>query len=104
MHNIKNSFLKMLEIYLQLRSTLIKFLNIKLIIILKMETKNQIKNRLGKNLTKLYLLVGKAHDDLLQVFIARYASLEQINKDKFMSHLRFKNLLKVIMITHAMMQ
>ena len=40
MHNTKNSFLKMLEIHLQLRSTLIKFLNIKLIIILKMETKN----------------------------------------------------------------
>ena len=76
MHNTKNSFLKMFKIYLQLRSTLIKFLNIKLIIILKMETKNLIKNRLGKNLTKLYLLIGKAHDDLLQVFIVRYASLE----------------------------
>ena len=71
MHNTKNSFLKMLKIYLQLRSTLIK-----LIIVLKMETKNLIKNRLGKNLTKLYLLIGKAHDDLLQVFIVRYASLE----------------------------
>ena len=46
MHNTKNSFLKMLKIYLQLRSTLIK-----LIIVLKMETKNLIKNRLGKNLT-----------------------------------------------------
>ena len=44
MHNTKNPFLKMLKIYLQLRSTLIKFLNIKLIIILKMETKNLIKN------------------------------------------------------------
>ena len=76
MHNTKNSFLKVLKIYLQLRSTLIKFLNIKLIIVLKMETKNLIKNWLGKNLTKLYLLVGKPHDDLLQVFIARYASLE----------------------------
>ena len=41
-----------------------------------METKNLIKSRLGKNLTKLYLLIGKAHDDLLQVFIVRYASLE----------------------------
>ena len=71
MHNTKNPFLKMLKIYLQLRSTLIK-----LIIVLKMETKNLIKNRLGKNLTKLYLLIGKAHDDLLQVFIVRYASLE----------------------------
>ena len=66
----------MLKIYLQLRSTLIKFLNIKLIIVLKMEAKNLIKNRLRKNLTKLYLLIGKARDDLLQVFIARYASLE----------------------------
>ena len=65
MHNTKNSFLKMLKIYLQLRSTLIKFLNIKLIIVLKMETKNLIKNRLGKNLTKLYLLIGKANEDLL---------------------------------------
>ena len=65
MHNTKNSFLKMLKIYLQLRSTLIKFLNIKLIIVLKMETKNLIKNRLGKNLTKSYLLIGKAHEDLL---------------------------------------
>ena len=57
MHNIKNSFLKMLKIYLQLRSTLIKFLNIKLIIVLKMETKNLIKNRLGKNLTKSNLTI-----------------------------------------------
>ena len=51
MHNTKNSFLKMLKIYLQLRSTLIKFLNIKSIIVLKMETKNLIKNRPRKNLT-----------------------------------------------------
>ena len=65
MHNTKNSFLKMLKIYLQLRSTLIKFLNIKLIIVLKMETKNLIKNRLGKNLTKSYLLIGKTHENLL---------------------------------------
>ena len=76
MHNTKNSFLKMLKIYLQLRSTLIKFLNTKLIIVLKMETKNLIESKLGKNLTKLYLLIGKAHDDLLQVFIVRDASLE----------------------------
>ena len=60
MHNTKNSFLKMLKIYLQLRSTLIK-----LIIVLKMETKNLIKNRLGKNLTKSYLLIGKTHENLL---------------------------------------
>ena len=65
MHNTKNPFLKMLKIYLQLRSTLIKFLNIKLIIVLKMETKNLIKNRLGKNLTKSYLLIGKTHENLL---------------------------------------
>ena len=70
MHNTKN-YIKILKIYLQLRSTLIKFINIKLIIVLKMETKNLIKNRLGKNLTKLHLLIGKPHDDLLQVFIAR---------------------------------
>ena len=66
----------MLKIHLRLRSTLIKFLNMKLNIVLKMETKNLIKNRLGKNLTKLYLLICKPHDDLLQVFIARYASLK----------------------------
>ena len=66
MHNTKNLFLKMLKIYLQLRrSTLIKFLNIKLIIFLKVETKSLVKNRLGKNLTKSYLLIGKAHEDLL---------------------------------------
>ena len=65
MHNAKNSFLKMLKIYLQLRNALIKFLNIKSIIVLKMETKNLIKNGLGKNLTKSYLLIGKAHEDLL---------------------------------------
>ena len=76
MHNTKNSFLKMIKIYLQLRSTLKTFLNIKLVIVLKMETKNLIKNMLGKNLTKLYLLISKAQDDLLQVFNVRYASLE----------------------------
>ena len=41
-----------------------------------METKNLIKNMLGKNLTKLYLLISKAQDDSLQVFNVRYASLE----------------------------
>ena len=41
-----------------------------------METKNLIKNMLGKNWTKLYLLISKAPDDLLQVFIVRFASLE----------------------------
>ena len=56
MHNTKN-YIKMLKIYLQLRSTLIKFINIKLIIVLKMETKNLIKNRLGKNLTKSNLTI-----------------------------------------------
>ena len=65
MNNTKNSFLKMLKIYLQLRNLLMKFLIITSIIVLKMETKNLIKNRLGKNLTKLYLLIGKTHEDLL---------------------------------------
>ena len=65
MHNTKNPFLKMLKIYFQLKSTFIKFFNIKLIIVLKMETTNSIKNRLGKNLTNSYLLIGKAHEDLL---------------------------------------
>ena len=76
MHNTKNSFLKWLKIYLQSRSKLIKFLNIKLIIVLKMETKNLMENRLGKKLNKIYLLIGKDLDDLLQVFITTYASLE----------------------------
>ena len=65
MNNTKNSFLKMLKIYLQLRNLLMKFLIITSIIVLKMETKNLIKNRLGKNLTKSYLLIGKTHEDLL---------------------------------------
>ena len=104
MNNTKNSFLKMLKIYFQLRSTLIKFLNIKSIIVWKMKTKNLIKNRLGKSLTNSYLLIGKAHEDLLQSFIVRYASIEKINKDRSMSHLRFKNLFKVVMITDAIMQ
>ena len=69
-----------------------------------MKTKNLIKNRLGKSLTNSYLLIGKAHEDLLQSFIVRYASLEKINKDRSMSHLRFKNLFKVVMITDAIMQ
>ena len=43
MHNTKNSFLKMSRIYLQLRNALIKFLNIKSINVLKMETKKLIK-------------------------------------------------------------
>ena len=64
MHNTKNSFPKMLKIYLQLRNTLIKF-NTKSIITLKMKTKKLIKNRLGKNLTRSYLLIGKTHEDLL---------------------------------------
>ena len=65
MHNTENSFLEMLKIYLQLRSTLIKLLNIKLIIVLEMETKILIKNRLAKNLSKSLLLIGKTHEDLL---------------------------------------
>ena len=65
MHNTKNSFLKMLKIYLRLRNRLTKFLDIKSIIVLKMETKKLIKNKLGKKLTKSYLLIGKAHEDLL---------------------------------------
>ena len=62
MHNTNISFLKMLKIYLQLRNALIKF-NIKSIIVLKVETKNLIKYRLGKNLS--YLLIGKTHENLL---------------------------------------
>ena len=65
MLNTKNSFLKMLKIYLQLRNALIKFLNIKSIIVLKIETKTLIKNELGKNMIKLYLLIVKTHKDLL---------------------------------------
>ena len=65
MHNTKNSFLKMLKTHLQSGSTFIKFFNIKSIIILKMETKNLIKNRQGKDLTKSYLLIGKVHEDIL---------------------------------------
>ena len=79
MHNTKNSFLKMLKIYLQLRNTLIKFLNIKSIIVLKMETKNLIKNRLGKKLTKSYLLIGKAHEDFLYFFDCKICTFK---KDK----------------------
>ena len=30
-----------------------------------MKTKNLIKNRLGRNLTKSYLLISKAYEDLL---------------------------------------
>ena len=65
MHNNKNSLIKKLKIYLQFRNELIKFFNVKSIIALKMETKKLIKNELGKNLTKLYLLTGKTHEDLL---------------------------------------
>ena len=48
MHNTKNSFLKILKIYLQLRNALIEFIDIKPIVVLKMETKKLIKNGLGK--------------------------------------------------------
>ena len=68
MHNTKNSFLKMLKIYLQLINTLINFRNIKSIIVFKMGTKNLIKSRQEKNLTKSYLLIGKTHEDLLLIF------------------------------------
>ena len=80
MHNTKKSFFKMLKIYLQLKNALIKFLNIKSIIVLKMETKNLIKNRLGKVLAKSYLLIGRTHKDLLSFSIVRFASLK---KDKW---------------------
>ena len=33
--------------------------------VLKIETEKLIKNGLGKNLAKLYLLTGKTHEDLL---------------------------------------
>ena len=54
----------MLKIYFQLRIALKKFLNIKSIIVLKMETKNLIKNGPGKNVIKSYLLIVKTHEDL----------------------------------------
>ena len=44
MHNNKNSLLKLLKVYLQLRHVSIKFLNIKPMAVLKMETKKLIKN------------------------------------------------------------
>ena len=44
MPNNKNSFLKLLKVYLQLRHISIKFLNIKPMAVLKMETKKLIKN------------------------------------------------------------
>ena len=59
MHNTKNYFLKMFKIYSQLRNALIKFSNIKSIVVLKLETKKLVENGLGKNLTNLYLLSGK---------------------------------------------
>ena len=55
MHDNKNPFLKMLEIYLELRNAFIKFMNMKSIAVLKLKTKKLIKNGLGKKLTKLYL-------------------------------------------------
>ena len=53
MHDNKNPFLKMLEIYLELRNAFIKFMNMKPIAVLKLKTKKLIKNGLGKKLTKL---------------------------------------------------
>ena len=61
-HNTKNSFLEKLKIYLQLRNALIKFSILKSIVALKMKTKKLIKNGFGKNLTRLHLLTGKAHE------------------------------------------
>ena len=55
----------MLKTYLQLSSTLIKFLNIKSIIVLKMEAINMIKKWQGKNMTKSHLLMGEVHEDFL---------------------------------------
>ena len=100
MHNTKKSFLKMLKIYLQLRNALKKFLSIKSIVVLNMETKKMVKNGLGKTLAKLYLLTGKIYEDsLFDLFFP--VSLNKLNKDKFMNHLRFKNLFKVVMITYS---
>ena len=67
-HNIKDSFLKMLKMYLQLRNALIKFLNIKSVVSLKMETKKIDKKWASKKfdkVTKSYLLTNKTHEDLL---------------------------------------
>ena len=79
MHNTKNLFIKMWKIYLKLRSTLIKFLNVKSIIVLKMETKNLIKNRLVNNLTKSYLLIGKAR----KICCNFYCKIYKFSKDKW---------------------
>ena len=65
LHNAKNSSLKMLKIYLQLRNALLKFFNIKSIVVLKLETKKLIKNGPGKKLTKSCLFTGKTHEDFL---------------------------------------
>ena len=65
MHNTKNLFSTLLKIYSQLTNALVKFLNRKSIIVLKIETKPLIKNGLGKNLIKSYLLIGKTIEDLL---------------------------------------
>ena len=65
-----------------------------------MVTKKIIKNWLGKNLTKSYFLTGKTHEGCYNCF-SLFSFLKPIliktNKDKFMSHLEFKNL-------HAMIQ
>ena len=72
-----------------------------------------IKNGLGKNLTKSYLVIGKTHEDLLKLCFLLFSFAEtgwnKINEETFyepfyMSHLKFKNLFKVIMVTHATRQ
>ena len=57
MHNTKESFLKMLKIHLQLRNTLIEC-------ILKMETKNLIRNRLSLVIKEICACATIAHANL----------------------------------------
>ena len=70
----------MLKICLHLRNALIKFLIIEPIVVLKMETKKLIKNGLGKNLTKSYLLIGKIRETIKirKHCIGRYLVLKYI--------------------------
>ena len=83
MHNTKGLFSTLLKIYLQLRNALVKFLNRKSIIVLNIETKPLIKNGLGKNLIKSYLLIGKTNEDMLYLCFSPFsflrASLNKIN-------------------------
>ena len=57
MQNTKKSFLKMLKIHLQLRNTLIEC-------ILKMETKNLIRNRLSLVIKEICACATIAHANL----------------------------------------